>query len=660
MRTAAVTDAVDLSTFRAKVAARKAEAARRAAEAAGVSTPSNPDADLIPDASGGPRNEEDAELDRIINGISIIDAYNKWCGKMRPDPAPGQTEGIKISCPTPSHRDNDPSAWINTDKQTWYCGGCQLGGDAMDIAAYHFGYPVPGYKEGARFHELRRDMAKAYGYTFHKLMDGKTYAVPPSDEPVAPTKPAAPSAESESTTATSAQTSGVDEPSDVDSSSSDGDGGSVVELFEDDGMDDDIVFPSLEWRDVVPKNTFLDEYMKATVKDDVPEEYHFWNGLLALGLALGRDVRLYDLVPVYGNLFVCTLGHSGSGKSKARYHLDRLLQQALPYKADDPNNKGCKKISTPASAEVLVQSFQKPVTDPGNPKIVLYNAPVRGIVDFNELSSLVGRANRMGNVLKPTLMQFYDMESKIATVSLTSGNKEADNPFACALTTTQPRALKELLGRGDDSSGFLNRWLFAAGPEKQRYAIGGVSVDMSTCVKPLQEIVGWAGSFGADDMIVWSEEAAEEFTEFFHGTIEPEKKRSESELLTRLDLTCKKLCLLLTANLKLKEVPVEVVQAMKRCYSYIVDCYKIPQAEIGNSLQHEIRLAVAYQAQVHAKRFSYGISMSEIARGLKRRKYPLDLLKKTVELMVAFGELEMNITNTGKVGRPTERFRYVG
>lgn len=659
-----MTDTTDLSTFRAKVAARK-EAARRAAEAAsGVTTgaPVSPDADLIPDAGGGPRSEEDVELDRIISGIDIIDAYNRWCGKMRPDAAPGQTEGIKISCPTPGHRDSDPSAWINTDKQTWYCGGCQIGGDAMDIAAYHFGYPVPGYKEGARFHELRRDMAKSYGYTFHKLMDGKTYAVPPveadkaDDVPAAPVAPAATQAESEPSSANNINKA----DDDVDeSSSSGGSDAAVLALFEDD-PDEEIIFPALEWRDVVPKNTFLDEYMKATVKDDVPEEYHFWNGLLALGLALGRDVRLYDLVPVYGNLFVCTLGHSGSGKSKARYHLDRLLQAALPYKADDPNNKGCKKISTPASAEVLVQSFQKPVTDPGNPKIVLYNAPVRGIVDFNELSSLVGRANRMGNVLKPTLMQFYDMESKIATVSLTSGNKEADNPFACALTTTQPRALKELLGRGDDSSGFLNRWLFAAGPEKQRYAIGGVTVDMSTCVDPLKKIVGWAGSFGADDMIVWSEDAAAEFTEFFHGVIEPEKKRSESELLTRLDLTCKKLCLLLTANLMLKEVPVEVVQAMKRCYQYIVECYKIPQAEIGNSLQHEIRLAVAYQAQQYSKKFSGGISMSEIARGLKRRKYPLDLLKKTVELMVAFGELEMSVVNTGKVGRPTERFRYVG
>src|SRR3546814_6014676 len=88
--------------------------------------------------------------------------------------------------------------------------------------------------------------------------------------------------------------------------------------------------------------------MDATVKDDVPEEYHFWNGLLGLGFALGRDVSLMDFQPVYGNLFVCTLGRTGSGKSRAKGHLDRLLSTALPHEI------GRAHVCTPVTNAHLV------------------------------------------------------------------------------------------------------------------------------------------------------------------------------------------------------------------------------------------------------------------------------------------------------------------
>lgn len=634
-----MTDTVDLSTFRAKVAARQAqkEAERKAALA------SSHDDDLVPDAASAGRTEEDLEMDRIVEKIDILDAYNKWCGKSTPAPRAGQVEGIKVSCPIPTHPDKDPSAWINLDKQTWYCGGCQIGGDAHDLAAYHFGYPVPGYKDGAQFHELRRDMAKSYGYTFHKLMDGKTYAVAPQETDNQNSEPVTGS-DAKTTPPT---TLGEQPTTDA----------KVVEIYSDDDGDlEQIVFPALDWRSVVTVDTFLDIYMRQTTVDDVAEEFHFWNGLIALGMALGRQVRLYDTVPVYGNLFVCTLGHSGSGKSKARYHLDRLLNEALPYKQDDPFSVGTKKVSTPASAEVLVHSFDKPIYDPSDPKKLVMRAPVRGLIDFNELSALIGRTNRTGNVLKPTLMQFYDMETTVATSSMATGEKKAQEPFASCLTTTQPKALRDLLGRQDDASGFLNRWVFAAGPEKQRWAVGGVAVDISPAVKPLQDIAGWSASFTGSAMIQWSDAAIKVFSDFFHRVIEPDKKRAVTELIVRIDLLLKKLILLFAANEKLKEVTEDIVERVLRMYPYITACYSLPEAQIGNTLQTEIREAIAYQAQKPG--YSRGVSLSELSRSFRRRKYPMDLVKKTVELMVAFGELEMTVTKG--VGRPTERFQYVG
>ena len=113
----------------------------------------------------------DPEMDAAIESIDIISAYRKWCGKSEPRVG-SRTESIKVSCPNPDHPDADPSAWINTEKKTWYCGKCEEGGDVYDLAAIYFGYPRPGYKEGQEFHKLRQQMAEDFGYVVKKVAGG--------------------------------------------------------------------------------------------------------------------------------------------------------------------------------------------------------------------------------------------------------------------------------------------------------------------------------------------------------------------------------------------------------------------------------------------------------------------------------------------------------
>lgn len=633
----------DKSIFQQKLEERRRLAAEEAARLAPEPEPSH-DADLIPQADDS-YTEQDQELDRLISSIDIRDAYRKWCNKSPIDASNKRTEGIKISCPKPDHADRDPSAWINTDKQVWFCGGCQEGGDTYDIAAYHFGYDVPGYKDGQEFHKLRKDMAESYGYTFISPpgIKGEVLVPPPEPPKVHVGPPAVDKTDKPDITPPAAEPPAEDSDAEI------------VDLFDD---DEDITFPAFDWRTIVPEDTFLDSYMKQVSQDDVPEEYHFWNGLLALGFALGRDVTLEDLIPVYGNLFVCTLGHSGAGKSKARYHLDRLLDRALPHRWDDPLSKGIRKVSSPGSAEVLIHNFSKPIPDPLNPKAIAFYAPVRGMIDFNELSALVGRSNRQGNVTKPVLMQLYDMESSVSTSSMTHGLKEAREPFASALTTTQPRAIRTLLTRGDADSGFLNRWIFAAGPEKQKVAIGGIRIDIEPAVAPLLEVAGWAGSFGTSEQVTWSDEAHELFTKFFHSNIEPDKKRDRSGLLVRMDLLMKKLVLLFTANRKVKTVPIESVEDAIAMYSYIIDCYSIPAGQIGNSLQHEVREEILRHAKAFKDNKGTGITMRDLNQRLKRKKYPIDLIAKTLKYMCDLGELDAQVMKGP--GRPTTRYSYVG
>lgn len=620
---------VDLTKFRAAIEERRRKQAEEASKPVYPSEPTH-DADLVPETPYD-RSEQDKELDRVIDGISIVDAYSRWCGKSEVKVRGNQTEGIKVSCPIPGHTDRNPSAWLNTDKGTWFCGACQVGGDQYDLAAFHFG--ITDYKTGANFHELRRQMAGSLGYTF-VTGPGISHPipVPPSD---------APSEAGESPSETEA----------------DGPAATVTPLHPEDEDDDfEIEFPTLDWRSIVEPHTFLDEYMRCTWMDDVPEEYHFWNGLIAIGLACGREVELFDRIPILGNLFVCLLGNTGDGKSRSFTHLRKLLVQALPHKWDDPTSKGAHIVGSPASAEVLIHNFSKPVADPVDPKKIAYYAPVRGLIDFNELSALVGRTARQGNVLKPTLMEFYDGSGIITTSSMTTGKKEAWAPFASAFTTTQPRSLRDLMKRSDVDSGFLNRWIFASGRQKQRIAVGGAVIDITPAVKPLQDILGWTG-FGK--RITWDEEAVTLFTEFFHTKIYPLQREDDAGLLTRLDLTLKKLILLFTANQKLDSVPKEMVEKVIAMFNYLVAAYEIPATHAGSSIQIEVRDELLR----HIKRFTEAgkaITYREINHCIKRKKYPPDLVHKMLKILAEMGEIHAEAVNTGKVGRPTVRYKYVG
>jgi hypothetical protein len=614
----------ELTPFARKLAEKRAQ---REAELRAAQKRQDHDADLIPE--GDVRSDTDAEMDRIIKGIDILDAYGRWCGKMRPD-VRGKTESIMISCPIPGHADKKPSAWINTDKQTWFCGGCNEGGDALDIAAYHFGYPVPGYKNGSVFHELRRSMAKDLGYTFTTLPGNVTEIIAPVGTVAVP----------EPTVDEAEETEEEEEPA------------SVVDLYDENDYEETPFLP-LNWRSFVPKDTYLDAYMRATCVDDIPEEFHFWNGLIGLGFALGREVRLADFVPVYGNLFVCTIGRSGAGKSRARAHLDKLLTQALPHDWNNPGSKGVRRVSSPGSAEVLIHNFQKPVEDPSNPKKIAYYAAVRGMIDFNELSVLVGKAARSGNVTIPVMMQFYDMENVIATSSMTHGSKEAHQPFASALTTTQPRSLRNLITKADDASGFLNRWIFAPGTEKKRFAIGGIAVNMTPVVPYLDSIVGWAASFGTDELMEWDADAAERFTQFFHQRVELDKKKSQSDLIIRIDLVLKKLILLFAANRKERSASLQSVEDAISCYDYLISSFRIPEAQIGNTLQNEVSEAVL----TTLKKNPNGMTLNAIARSLHRRKYPQDLLLKTCDTLMKLGFITVETKKAGTVGRPSTRYK---
>jgi hypothetical protein len=386
--------------------------------------------DLGPELPQAAISPQQQALDEFIKLISITDAYNRWAGKGFVQ-AGNRKDSIKVRCPNPAHPDNHPSAWLNTEKNVFHCGACSMGGDIWYIAAWHFGYPVPGFKnDPATFRALREKIGEDFGVYVEKGIAGDYHIVQ-----TAPSANPAPA---------------------VVTSGAQGDGGSVSPVGateanvaylpsgseeEERTRDEQIAasreFPSIDWRGIVPEDTFLRAYLEATSVDDVPEEFHFWNGLLGLGMAVGGMRTLEDSPAVSANLFVCFVGGTGTGKSKGKRHLSVLLHQALPYQPDDQPPFGSQYLNGIQSGEVLIKQFQHPMLEPATGKPIGHWPGVRILADFEELATLVGKNNRQGSTLKNVLMDMYDAPLRLSSTSMTHGNVVAHKPFGSAVTSTQ-------------------------------------------------------------------------------------------------------------------------------------------------------------------------------------------------------------------------------
>jgi len=587
--------------------------------------------DNTPEAKAARKDTFDIQFDQIMAELDILAAYDKWIGGTRQE-ARGRTESIKVSCPIPGHADEHPSAWVNTVKKTWYCEVCSTGGDAYDLFAYGNGLPVPGYKEGDLYGQVRKLIASDLGYSLGTGSSGPYIMAGPEASNEGVVLPGTPEGEEGSQEAD-------------------------VEYLPGSEPEEEVELPGFDWRQVITPGTFLDKWMNTVaVNDDIPEEYYLWNGLVAIGQALGRNVKLYDGRPVLGNLFICTVGTSGSGKSQANGLLRQLLREALPFDPADPNTTGTNFVGSPGSGEYLIESFNHSVDGTALGFSGTVRVPMRGIIQFSELSGLISRQARIGSTMEQTLLQFYDGDEVIDSGALTSGKKIAEHAYASLLTTTQPNSLKKLMSASDAYSGFANRFVFATGKKKKRQAIRRIRLDPALCVVPLQEIRNYAL---VEREIEWEEPAEKLYEQIFEDTLLPTQE--SDPMLGRLVLLSKKLILLFAANEMLEKVTETCVRKMEAMLPYILETYGVTSKHVGVTINNEIAQDILDQIARYGPKSGHpaGVTFRDIKRRLARKKYDEIQFTKVLESLVKSDQVARWEPPAGKIGRPTIRYRTV-
>lgn len=126
--------------------------------------------EFVPDAEPAwTKSSQEVEVDRQLDGFTILDVYTRL--NVKGFTPTGTGNRFMVRCPSPSHEDKTPSAWIDLDRGRdglYCCGRCHNGkandgGDKFDLAAAHYGYPLPGYRYTHAFREVRDRLAADLG-----------------------------------------------------------------------------------------------------------------------------------------------------------------------------------------------------------------------------------------------------------------------------------------------------------------------------------------------------------------------------------------------------------------------------------------------------------------------------------------------------------------
>lgn len=563
----------------------------------------------------------------------------------------------QAQCPFPDHPDTHPTMSMNYHDDTWKCHGtCDRGGDILTLGAIRFNYDVDSYQSREAFPGLVRDLADAFGIEpVVRIVTQDETPEPEARDSSRESENCAPTAGTAGKTAGQSQESSS-EPSREDDSTV----APVITLVGEEDDEDDLIdlgkrVPVVDWVNLLPEDTFLGKFMRIARGDDMPEANWFWHGMLAVGLAVGKNAFLShnNSMPVYPNLFVCFYSGSGQGKSRPARTVNDMLHAAIPFDINDPDKQhGVMFVANPESAQAVIRQFHYPIHEDDDPKkpIIGYH-DVRGLLRYGELATLIGKSHYSGSTLKTQLHDFYDCEKVINSQSQTHGRIEAHDAFMSVTATAQPRAIREVLAKADVDNGFANRWVYVIGHDKRAMDFPP-NLDFTPCVLSLQAIHEWAEIMTRP--IGLEPAAYDTFAEFFYDKLAPIRTQDEP-MLKRLDLTIRKIITIFSCNAREADATVDTVEKALSLYDYLVAGYRMLDADMSTSEQQELQEAIMTAAKKCVKK-GINPTFGNIWSTLSMRHRDSSRVRRTLDDLQALGQIKIESTAAGRRGRPGKSF----
>jgi hypothetical protein len=255
-------------------------------------------------------------------------------------------------------------------------------------------------------------------------------------------------------------------------------------------------------------------------------------------------------------------------------------------------------------------------------------------------------------------MEFFDSYHAIDLKSRGAGYVRAEDHFCSTITTTQPRAVREIMEKADADSGFINRWVFVLGRNKDLQSIRTTRLETNHLIAPLQNIRAWSRMPGTTRAIEFTEDARMEWEKFFRAEIEPIRKSDQHPLLTRLDLLLKKLALLFAVNEQSDYIGTSQIRRAISLFKYLVNTYNLVSSQMQTVAFEDDRDLVRKVVEKYETDNGRGITIRDIRRHIGSQVSG-DVLVRVVKIMVEIGELHETIVKPEGRGRPTTRYTYV-
>lgn len=573
----------------------------------------------------------DSEVERIL-GTTPHEQQYRLLGK-------GDTPTVRgdeniIRCPMPGHEDKSPSASFNSKNGAFNCMGCGADGDIFTVAAAHYGMnadstDLPYIKRklaaqlsGAQVedygnHEVLATPAvrevielqtkKEQDESKSELEEMRLRLI--KNEEVETDEPEQAEAEDFLEAVPEFETI-VPEPLPTPESTPPSSQTELSWPLDQEPPDVD------DYEKMLEPGTFLANYFTACSADRYPNDFHFFHGLLAVGYAAGRDVAYEDDPLVYGNLYVCFVSGTGTGKTNSRHWLYKVLAKAMPYDELDHLRSGVNRLPEAGSGETLIDSMASkeipyPNRQPGEPAST--KGRVKGFVDLDELETFMKKAAGNTSTLRPILTSMYS-SNEVSTKSRTSGASIASEPFLSLTANVPPESLRHLMTSNDAFSGFLNRFTFVTArlEKDQRFKNKKVDFDTDALSLQLRELLAWCQVRREITMSPEAEELLEEFFKIEVSAAVPLVKEDADSMLARLDLFIKKYLLLFAVNEMKEVVDVPIAEKAIRLYWISKRNLQVVGVKVQMTATSELEDYIIDAVRAHFKKEAEPITAGDI------------------------------------------------
>lgn len=557
-------------------------------------------------------SEADKQMTELIDNLPALEAVKIW-GKPQKDYRSVGPQSVLIRCPKPEHPDNNPSTTLDLIENVWRCHACAEGGDIYTMGAIHHGTTTdPG-----NFRDLKKKMAMDLGVSITESGGNATIRIP-GQAPQAP-QPSAPVMPSNPAPSTIIK---LDDGSYLDQSTGElvdtpvrpqpvqltggvfGDNAVVTPApaltpqpveFDDEKVEEisTRLQPEFDWLPIGRNGSFIDRYMNCLRYEEYPDSLGFSAALMCLSFIADRRVTAEMRDPLLSNFGMIMVAESGVGKSRAFGHASKVLNEAMPFRDSElaigmsdtiVPSSGVKFVTGAGSGENIIRQFDSkvPVGQKADGSTEYERSTVRGIISYDELATLISKASNKASTVKNMVMKFLDGAPEVRNDTNTNGNDLAHYPFACLHAGVQPGALHDLLTQGDDTSGFINRFVFFTGSLKPRQNKKLPMTDMSDGAKAFKDLKDFWDAQGdvlLDDSLIWDKRF-----KYLDEVSDEYQRRSGKDIFKRLDVILNKMIVLLCINEKSTVITPDILDKAIHLHSYFIKTFQYVSAEIYNPI----------------------------------------------------------------------------